>query len=158
MLGEQRCDRISGVVSYTHLDALSYALGFRFLGKEFLKTSVFATLCMAGFLSLIHILKVLAEGRDKVPAHPFFPKRQHMDMRVSLMPFDSETSGKADPISPVSYTHLDVYKRQGMKDASTFAIWFMISLSSSTPRNTPAARMVEAIIRAGPAWDLMILF
>ena len=34
------------------LDALSYALGFRFLGKEFLKTSVFATLCMAGFFRL----------------------------------------------------------------------------------------------------------
>ena len=27
------------------LDALSYALGFRFLGKEFLKTSIFATIC-----------------------------------------------------------------------------------------------------------------
>ena len=34
------------------LDALSYALGFRFLGREFLKTSVFATLCMAGFFRL----------------------------------------------------------------------------------------------------------
>ena len=34
------------------LDALSYALGFRFLGKEFLKTSIFATICMAGFFRL----------------------------------------------------------------------------------------------------------
>lgn len=34
------------------LDALSYALGFRFLGKEFLKTSIFATICMAGSLFL----------------------------------------------------------------------------------------------------------
>lgn len=34
------------------LDALSYILGFRYLGKEFLKTSIFATLCMAGFFRL----------------------------------------------------------------------------------------------------------
>ena len=34
------------------LDALSYALGCRFLGKEFLKTSIFATICMAGFFRL----------------------------------------------------------------------------------------------------------
>lgn len=34
------------------LDALSYALGFRYLGKEFLKTSIFATICMAGFFRL----------------------------------------------------------------------------------------------------------
>ena len=34
------------------LDALSYALGYRFLGKEFLKTSIFATICMAGFFRL----------------------------------------------------------------------------------------------------------
>ena len=29
------------------LDTLSYALGFKYLGKEFLKTSIFATICMA---------------------------------------------------------------------------------------------------------------
>ena len=34
------------------LDTLSYALGFKYLGKEFLKTSTFATICMAGFFRL----------------------------------------------------------------------------------------------------------
>lgn len=34
------------------LDTLSYLLGFRYLGKEFLKTSIFATICMAGFFRL----------------------------------------------------------------------------------------------------------
>ena len=34
------------------LDTLSYALGFKYLGKEFLKTSIFATICMAGFFRL----------------------------------------------------------------------------------------------------------
>ena len=34
------------------LDALSYALGFKYLGREFLKTSIFATICMAGFFRL----------------------------------------------------------------------------------------------------------
>lgn len=34
------------------LDALSYALGFKYLGKDFLKTSIFATICMAGFFRL----------------------------------------------------------------------------------------------------------
>ena len=31
------------------LDFLSYLMGFKYLGKEFLKTSIFATLCMACF-------------------------------------------------------------------------------------------------------------
>ena len=31
------------------LDFLSYLMGFKYLGKEFLKTSIFATLCMADF-------------------------------------------------------------------------------------------------------------
>ena len=34
------------------LDTLSYALGFKYLGKEILKTSIFATICMAGFFRL----------------------------------------------------------------------------------------------------------
>ena len=34
------------------LDTLSYALGFKYLGREFLKTSIFATICMAGFFRL----------------------------------------------------------------------------------------------------------
>ena len=34
------------------LDTLSYALGFKYLGNEFLKTSIFATICMAGFFRL----------------------------------------------------------------------------------------------------------
>lgn len=34
------------------LDFLSYLMGFKYLGKEFLKTSIFATLCMAGFFRL----------------------------------------------------------------------------------------------------------
>lgn len=34
------------------LDAVCYALGFRFLGKDFLKTSIFSTLCFAGFSRL----------------------------------------------------------------------------------------------------------
>ena len=46
----------------------------------------------------------------------------------------------------------------GMKEARTLAMWFMMPLCSSTPRNTPAARMVDAIIRPAEEWDLMILF
>lgn len=38
----------------------------------------------------------------------------------------------------------------GDNGASTFAMWFMIWLSFRTPKNTPAARIVEAIIMAGP--------
>lgn len=34
------------------LDTLSYALGFKYLGREFLKMSIFATMCMAGFFRL----------------------------------------------------------------------------------------------------------
>ena len=34
------------------LDALSYALGFKYLGREFLKTSIFASICIAGFFRL----------------------------------------------------------------------------------------------------------
>lgn len=34
------------------LDAVCYTLGFRFLGKDFLKTSIFSTLCFAGFSRL----------------------------------------------------------------------------------------------------------
>ena len=34
------------------LDCLSYLMGFKYLGKEFLKTSIFATACMAGFFRL----------------------------------------------------------------------------------------------------------
>ena len=34
------------------LDFLSYLMGFKYLGKEFLKTSIFATLCMAVFFRL----------------------------------------------------------------------------------------------------------
>jgi len=34
------------------LDSVCYLLGFRFLGKDFLKTSIFSTLCFAGFSRL----------------------------------------------------------------------------------------------------------
>jgi uncharacterized membrane-anchored protein YitT (DUF2179 family) len=34
------------------LDTICYLLGFRFLGKDFLKTSIFSTLCFAGFSRL----------------------------------------------------------------------------------------------------------
>lgn len=34
------------------LDGLSYLFGFKYLGKEFLKSSIFATLCMAMFFRL----------------------------------------------------------------------------------------------------------
>ena len=34
------------------LDCLSYLMGFKYLGKEFLKTSLVATACMAGFFRL----------------------------------------------------------------------------------------------------------
>lgn len=34
------------------LDAVCYVLGFRFLGKDFLKTSIFSTLCFSGFSRL----------------------------------------------------------------------------------------------------------
>lgn len=34
------------------LDTVCYLLGFRFLGKDFLKTSIFSTLCFAGFSRL----------------------------------------------------------------------------------------------------------
>lgn len=34
------------------LDSLCYILGFRYLGKEFLKTSIFATICMGLFFRL----------------------------------------------------------------------------------------------------------
>ena len=48
------------------LDALSYALGFKYLGREFLKTSIFATICMAGFFRLW----------GNVPAAPSQPGRR----------------------------------------------------------------------------------
>ena len=46
----------------------------------------------------------------------------------------------------------------GTNPARTVAMLFMIPVFSITPRNTPAHKIVEDIMIAGPAWDLMILF
>ena len=46
------------------LDFLSYLMGFKYLGKEFLKTSIFATLCMAGFFRLWELFPPLPSLAD----------------------------------------------------------------------------------------------
>ena len=49
------------------LDCLSYLMGFKYLGKDFLKTSIFATLCMAGFFRLWELFPPLLPSLAHVP-------------------------------------------------------------------------------------------
>lgn len=49
------------------LDFLSYLMGFKYLGKEFLKTSIFATLCMAGFFRLWELFPPLLPSLADIP-------------------------------------------------------------------------------------------
>lgn len=49
------------------LDFLSYLMGFKYLGKEFLKTSIFATLCMAGFFRLWELFPLLLPSLADIP-------------------------------------------------------------------------------------------
>ena len=49
------------------LDFLSYLMGFKYLGKEFLKTSIFATLCMAGFFRLWELFPPLLPRPADIP-------------------------------------------------------------------------------------------
>ena len=49
------------------LDTLSYALGFKYLGREFLKTSIFATICMAGFFRLWEMFPPLLPSLADAP-------------------------------------------------------------------------------------------
>ena len=49
------------------LDFLSYLMGFKYLGKEFLKTSIFATLCMAGFFRLWELFPPLLPSLADMP-------------------------------------------------------------------------------------------
>ena len=49
------------------LDTLSYALGFKYLGKEFLKTSIFATICMAGFVRLWELVPPVLPSLAEYP-------------------------------------------------------------------------------------------
>lgn len=49
------------------LDFLSYLMGFKYLGKEFLKTSIFATLCMACFFRLWELFPPLLPSLADIP-------------------------------------------------------------------------------------------
>lgn len=49
------------------LDTLSYALGFKYLGREFLKMSIFATMCMAGFFRLWELFPPLLPSLSDYP-------------------------------------------------------------------------------------------
>lgn len=49
------------------LDAVSYALGFRCLGRDFLKTSIFASICMSGFFRLWELFPPLIPSLSPYP-------------------------------------------------------------------------------------------
>ena len=49
-------------------------------------------------------------------------------------------------------------REAGMKFAMVVAIRSMMPLFCRTPRNTPAHRMVEAMLRPAEAWLLMMEF
>ena len=57
------------------LDFLSYLMGFKYLGKEFLKTSIFATLCMAGFFRLWELFSSAPPQPGRYPFCRFSPGR-----------------------------------------------------------------------------------
>ena len=64
--------------------------------------------CVIIYLSLIHICK-------EVPGRRGYPGYMYTDL-ATLYERAGRLKGKEGSITPVSYTHLDVYKRQAKRE------------------------------------------
>ena len=135
--------------------------------KQFLIWSLISTSArpiprkVAGTTGLINVAQLRQTTITMAICAGSTPKFPAISIRTGINPKKKESVSNINVSGTAKTPMISGRKRPmdiGTNPASTVAILFMIPVFSITPRNTPAQRIVEDIMMAGPAWDLMILF